>query len=110
MKEKEKELDGLEKKIAAFSGRGISDPQRDTLDYVLNELAAAYNGANFHKIKVTPHILRHTFCTRLENAGMNPESIQYLMGHGDLNVTMGTYAHLDYETAEKAFLKMFASG
>ncbi len=29
VKEKEKELDGLEKKIAAFSGRGTADPQRD---------------------------------------------------------------------------------
>ena len=29
VKEREKELNGLEKKIAAFSGRGISDPQRD---------------------------------------------------------------------------------
>ena len=30
MKEKEKELDGLEKKIAAFDRRGTADPQRDS--------------------------------------------------------------------------------
>lgn len=31
VQEKEKELEGLEKKIAAFFGRGISDPQRDSI-------------------------------------------------------------------------------
>lgn len=80
------------------------------LDNVFKNMVKRYNNVNSKKIKVTPHILRHTFCTRLENSGMNPKSIQYLMGHGDLNVTMGTYAHSDYETAEKAFLKMFANG
>ena len=80
------------------------------LDNVFKNMVKRYNNVNSKKIKVTPHILRHTFCTRLENSGMNPKSIQYLMGHGDLNVNIGTYAHSDYETAEKAFLKMFANG
>lgn len=31
VKEKEKELDGLEKRIAAFDHRGTADPQRDSL-------------------------------------------------------------------------------
>ena len=31
VKEKEKDMAGLEKKIAAFSGRGLSDPQRGSI-------------------------------------------------------------------------------
>lgn len=80
------------------------------LDNVFKNIVMRYNSVHTVKLKVTPHILRHTFCTRLENSGMNPKSIQYLMGHGDLSVTMGTYAHSSYETAEKAFLKIFANG
>ena len=33
---------------------------------------------------ITPHILRHTFCTRLANAGMNPKALQYIMGHANI--------------------------
>ena len=29
---------------------------------------------------ITPHTMRHTFCTRLANAGMNPKALQYIMG------------------------------
>ncbi|WP_152037371.1 tyrosine-type recombinase/integrase, partial [Streptococcus pneumoniae] len=30
---------------------------------------------------ITPHSLRHTFCTNYANAGMNPKALQYIMGH-----------------------------
>lgn len=30
---------------------------------------------------ITPHTMRHTFCTRLAQAGMNPKDLQYIMGH-----------------------------
>ena len=33
-----------------------------------------------------PHTLRHTFCTNLANAGMNPKALQYIIGHS--NITM----------------------
>nr|WP_242857708.1 tyrosine-type recombinase/integrase [Beduini massiliensis] len=35
---------------------------------------------------VTPQTFRHSFCTHLVNAGMNPKALQYLMGHS--NITM----------------------
>lgn len=37
--------------------------------------------------KITPHILRHTFCTRLANRNMNPKSLQYIMGHSNISIT-----------------------
>ena len=31
---------------------------------------------------------------------MNPKTLQYLMGHSDIGVTLNTYTHLDLEDAE----------
>ncbi len=32
--------------------------------------------------------------------GMNPKTLQYLMGHSDIGVTLNTYTHLGLEDAE----------
>ena len=49
---------------------------------------------------ITPHTLRHTFCTRLANAGMNPKALQYIMGHSNITMTLNYYAHADYTSAK----------
>ena len=46
-----------------------------------------------------PHVLRHTFCTNMSNAGMDLKSLQYLMGHSDASVTMNVYTHVNYDRA-----------
>lgn len=43
---------------------------------------------------ITPHVLRHTFCSKLIRAGVNPKSVQYLMGHRNLRTTLDIYTHL----------------
>lgn len=43
---------------------------------------------------VTPHTMRHTFCTSMALAGMNPKCLQYVMGHADIKMTLGYYAHV----------------
>ena len=47
----------------------------------------------------TPHTLRHTFCTNLANAGMNPKALQYIMGHSNINMTLNYYAHATSDSA-----------
>jgi len=49
--------------------------------------------------KITPHVCRHTYCSNQARAGMNPKTLQYLMGHSDIGVTMNTYTHLGLEDA-----------
>ena len=49
---------------------------------------------------ITPHICRHTYCSNMAKAGMNPKTLQYLMGHSDIGVTLNTYTHLGLEDAE----------
>lgn len=35
----------------------------------------------------------------MAKSGMNPKSLQYLMGHSDIGVTLNTYTHLGLEDA-----------
>ena len=43
---------------------------------------------------VSAHILRHTGCTRMAEAGIDPKVLQYVMGHADIGVTMSIYNHV----------------
>ena len=51
--------------------------------------------------KVTPHVCRHTYCSNMAKSGMNPKTLQYLMGHSDIGVTLNTYTHISFEDAQK---------
>lgn len=51
--------------------------------------------------KVTPHVCRHTFCSNMAKSGMNPKTLQYIMGHSDIGVTLNTYTHTDFENAKE---------
>lgn len=48
---------------------------------------------------ITPHVCRHTFCFNMAKSGMNPKTLQYIMGHSDIGVTLNTYTHLQFEDA-----------
>lgn len=48
---------------------------------------------------ITPHVCRHTYCSNMARAGMNPKTLQYLMGHSDIGVTLNTYTHLGLDDA-----------
>ena len=51
--------------------------------------------------KVTPHVCRHTFCSNMAKSGMNPKTLQYIMGHSDISVTLNTYTHVNLEDARE---------
>ena len=36
---------------------------------------------------------------------MNPKTLQYLMGHSDISVTMNVYTHIGFDDAEEEFRK-----
>ncbi len=56
--------------------------------------------------KVTPHVCRHTFCSNMAKSGMNPKSLQYIMGHADISVTLNTYTHVNFEDAAKEMQRL----
>lgn len=55
-----------------------------------------------------PRIWRHTFCTEMAKAGMNPKALQYIMGHKDIKMTLGYYAHMDGCTAAEEMRRVAA--
>ena len=48
---------------------------------------------------ITPHVCRHTYCSNMAKSGMSPKTLQYLMGHSEIGVTMNVYTHLGLEDA-----------
>ena len=57
---------------------------------------------------ITPHICRYTYCSNQAKAGMNPKTLQYLMGHSDIAVTLNVYTHLGLNDAIAELVRMGA--
>ena len=36
----------------------------------------------------------------MAKSGMNPNTLQYIMGHSDISVTLNVYSHVDFEDAQ----------
>ena len=45
---------------------------------------------------------RHTFATRMASKGMNPKTLQYIMGHSDISTTLRYYVGITDEMMEDA--------
>ena len=52
------------------------------------------------------HALRHTYATRLFEAGIPPKTVQHLMGHSDIETTMNIYTHVMKEQKLEAIEKI----
>lgn len=57
---------------------------------------------------VTPHVCRHTYCSNMAKSGINPKTLQYLMGHSDIGITLNTYTHIGYEDAQEEIKRLMA--
>lgn len=49
---------------------------------------------------ITPHVARHTYCTNMAKRGIAVKTLQYLMGHSDVQTTLNIYTHLKLEDAK----------
>ena len=49
---------------------------------------------------ITAHILRHTYITRLFEAGLDIKEIQYLAGHSTIDMTLKVYTHYNRRSRE----------
>lgn len=68
-----------------------------------------YNKHHKKKLpKISPHILRHTFCTNMAIKNIPPKALQYIMGHKDITTTLGYYAHGSAESAKIAMESLTA--
>lgn len=103
--EKEIEVDGY-KEFLFISQQGTlrnSNVLERHMRLLQKQYDALYEGS---APKVTPHVLRHTFCTNMQRAGLDIKSLQYLMGHSHANITLNVYTHSSSESAAEAFWKL----
>ena len=47
------------------------------------------------------HVLRHTFATRCIEAGMMPKTLQTILGHSNIGITMNLYVDTKEEQKQK---------
>lgn len=81
----------------------------DHYQTVLRRAVQRYNKTHAEQLpKISPHVLRHTFCTRLASKNMNPKSLQYIMGHADINITLNLYAHVSLDAVKAEVVKLIA--
>ena len=76
-------------------------------EHRFNHAVARYD--EIYKVQmpnITPYICRHTYCSNMAKAGMNPKTLQYLMGHSDISVTMNVYTHLGLEDAKDEMIRL----
>ena len=76
-------------------------------EHRFNHMVNRYNEIYREQMpNITPHVSRHNYCSNQAKAGMNPKTLQYLMGHSDIGVTMNVYTHLGMEDAAAEMARM----
>ena len=84
----------------------------NNVDMLLNRIVKAYNKKEENLSEsekqepvflphLSPHVMRHTFCTRFCENETNVKVIQEIMGHSDINVTMNVYNHVTIDKAKE---------
>ena len=101
----QRETPQIEKMVDGYSGFLFLDDDGMPLvamhwEHRFNHMVKRYNEIFREQMpNITPHVCRHTYCSIQARAGMYPKTLQYLMGHSDIGVTMNTYTHLGLEDA-----------
>ena len=102
----------VEKVVGGYTGFLFLDKNGMSMvamhwEHRFNSMVGRYN--EIYKVQmpnITPHVCRHTYCSNMAKSGMNPKTLQYLMGHSDIAVTLNVYTHVGLEDAEKELQKM----
>ena len=102
-----KEIDGYRNFL--FLNTSGSPVHKQMYETILKRMVQKYNKTHEVKLpKITPHTLRHTFCTRLAQKNMNPKNLQYIMGHSNIMLTLSLYAHSSEIGANREMRSMIA--
>ena len=89
-----------------FTTRKGKPIQPNCLNRVLDNIVRTYNNEETKTAekekrepllipRISAHTLRHTACTRMAEKGMDVKTLQYIMGHSNISVTMDVYNHVD---------------
>lgn len=92
-----------------FSTKNRNPIMPSALNNALLNIVNKYNCSENAEIRlphISAHILRHTGCTRMAEAGMDPKVLQYIMGHSQISVTMNVYNHVSAERNRREMDKL----
>ena len=97
--------------VEVLRGLGEGDPKflfpshgakgQLTRQHFAIELKALARDAGIEAAKVSPHVLRHVFASRLLAAGADLRSVQQMLGHADIATTQ-IYTHVQAERLQEA--------
>ena len=110
-KKTEIEIDGY--KDFVFSNRQNKPFITQTIGRILNSIVDDYNsdikkfGGTIEPLPhIHPHLLRHTSCSRMAEAGVDPRTLQDIMGHASMKMTMELYNHVTDERLTNEIQKL----
>lgn len=100
------EIDGYSDFV--FSTKNGNPIMPSAVNNLLLNIVNRYNSAvgEIELPHISAHILRHTGCTRMAEAGIDPKVLQYIMGHSNISVTMDVYNHISPERNRKEMDKL----
>jgi len=101
------EIDGYSDFV--FSTKNRNPIMPSAVNNILLNIVNKYNSTGSGEVRlphISSHNLRHTGCTRMAEAGMDPKVLQYIMGHGSISVTMEVYNHVSKERNRKEMDKL----
>lgn len=101
------EIDGY--KDFVFSTKNKNPMMPSAVNNLLLNIVNKYNNTKNKEIElphISAHNLRHTGCTRMAEAGIDPKVLQYIMGHSKISVTMEIYNHISLERNRKEMDKL----
>lgn len=100
-----------------FTGRKGQPQQSSSIQNILNRIIKAINEEETEKAQAEnrtpiimehlhPHALRHSFATRCFEADIPPKTVQMLLGHANIQITLDLYTHVAEEKKLKDMQKL----
>lgn len=100
-----------------FFNKSGSKTVPDNISIVLKKIICRYNEAEIKKAQneyrealllpdFSLHNLRHTFCTRMCENGVNIKVVQEIMGHSSISTTMDIYNEATLKRKKEAFMEL----
>lgn len=92
----------------SLSGKPLYPPN---INKILYKLVDKYNEtADVPLPHISNHIFRHTACTRMAEAGVDINTIKYVMGHENVKMILKIYDHVNMERAKQQMSKLDGKG
>ena len=73
--------------------------------FIFEKVGSKYEQIVNKTDKITPHMLRHTFCTMMHENWVDIKTAQQQMGHSDTKTTMNVYTHVTSQFEAKEMQK-----